>query len=102
MAVAKQFGRNKKQLGGVERAVLPDQPFVSVIVSHVVRRQQHHVVSCSIQLAVCPILDASLRKNHAALGAEVGDHKLVLLRFGRFGIFGVFILREGANRRRQT
>ena len=78
-AVAEQFGRDEEQRRRIERAVRADQPLVAVVVRHVVRRQQHHVVARGVEVAVRAVDDPRLRQRDAALGVEVVDDELVML-----------------------
>jgi len=63
----------------VERAIRSDQPFVAVMVRHVMRRQQHDVVARGVQRAVGAVDDLGSRQRHAALGAEIIYKEFVML-----------------------
>ena len=56
------------------------QPFVSMQICHVVRRQKHCVVMRCIQLAVSTIYNPRLRQRNAALGMKVLNHEHMTFR----------------------
>src|SRR2546421_813645 len=80
-AIAEQLRGYEKILSRIEHAILRllglDEPFIAMEIRHVMRRQQHGIVVCGVQLAIGSIDDPCLGKSRAALRVEVGDHKLM-------------------------
>ena len=78
MRVPEQLRGDEKNPGRVERLAGADQPLVTVMVRHVVRREQDRVVACGVQAAVGAVNDSRLGEDDAALGLERVDDELVV------------------------
>ena len=77
-AVAKQLGRDQKQLGRIEAFAGADEPLVAVVPGHVVRGQQHGIVALGIEVAVGAVAHPRLGQHGAALRFEIGERKKVV------------------------
>src|SRR5216684_1350509 len=93
MTVAEKLRRHQEKLRGIQRAVRPDKPLVTVTIRHVVRGQKHNVVPGCVQMTVSSVNDARLRQRNAAFGAEVGDYKFMDVRLLRL-VFGRILRRS--------
>src|SRR3954470_19949624 len=83
--VAKQLGRDEKELEGVKRPAGSDEPLIAMKVRHIVRGEQHGVVTGSIQMAIGSVNDTHQRQRDAAFGTEVRNRKLMLIGAVGFG-----------------
>src|ERR1700689_1405923 len=86
MAAAEHFGSDKEELVGIKREFFADEPFVAVVVGHVMRRHQDDVIFGGVEVAVGAVDDAGLRERDTGFGFEVGDDEFVTLGWGCFGI----------------
>ena len=77
MPVAKQLGGDQEKLRSVERVIRTNEPLVAVEVSHIMRRQQNHVVLSCVQMPIRTIDDVGLGQGHAALGLELRNYELM-------------------------
>ena len=83
VAVAKKLAGHQKILVQVEGVSRPHQPFITMQVSHVVRRQQNNVVVRGIHMAVGSIHDTRFRQHDPTLGVKVPDQKNMAFRLER-------------------
>src|SRR2546423_9238028 len=77
MPIAKHFRGDKQKLRCIKRVAWPDQPFVAVIVGHVVRRQKDDVVMGSVEMPIGSVHDPRRRQHRSTLCVEVRDDKFV-------------------------
>src|SRR5262252_8771632 len=84
MPISEHLSSNNKKLRRIERVPSSDQPFIAVIISHVVRWQKERIVPRGIQMSVSSITDPRHRQDRATLTMKVRDHKLVMLPSFRF------------------
>src|SRR5579871_1158584 len=85
MPIPEHLSSNKKKLRRIESVPGADQPFIAVIIGHVVRWQKNRIVPRGIQMPVSSITDPRHWQDRATLTMKVRDHKLVMLPNLRFG-----------------
>src|SRR5579862_2091745 len=86
VTAAKHFSGDEEEFLGIEREFFADEPFVAVIVGHVVRRHEDDVVFGGVEMAVGAVDDFGLRESDAGFGFEIGDDKFVAFGGWSFGI----------------
>src|SRR5580698_11514772 len=86
MAAAEHFRCDEEEFVGIESEFFADEPFIAVIVSHVMRRHEDDVIFGGVEVAVGAVDDAGLRERDARFGFEIGDDEFVTLGSWCFGI----------------